>query len=80
MVILNVRKEARSPIYASRSLTVGELIGFLSELDEDQEVCVGSAFLSEAEGWYWYASIVEADFKSVEYNEAGDVVLIEDAW
>lgn len=80
MVILNVRKEARSPIYASRSLTVGELVGFLSELDEDQEVCVGSAYLSDSEGWYWYSSIQEADFKDVTFTEGGDITLIGDAW
>lgn len=80
MIVLNVRKESHIPMYASRSLTVGELVGFLSQLDENQEICLGTAFLSEDEGWYWYSSVQESDFKEVECNEAGDIVLIGDAW
>lgn len=80
MIVLDVRKEARHVSKCKLSLTVGELVGFLSELDPNETVIVGSAFLSADEGWAWYSSIKEADFKDVSLNEVEDIGAIVDAW
>ena len=80
MVILDVRKETCDPNNINLTMTVEELIDFLHQLPENEQICFGSVFLSQSEGWHWYSSIQEADFKEVEFTTKGDIALIGDAW
>lgn len=79
MIVLDVRKEARNTIDCEPTVTVGELIRFLRMFDESEPIMVGSSYLSDDEGWCWYSSINWSDFKEVERNEIGDIVLIGNA-
>ena len=62
-VIINARRIGYSPDQCGDTMTVGELIDFLQNFDENAPV-----YLSHDRG-YTYGSITEGDFEDSEYDD-----------
>lgn len=62
-VFIEGRRNGYSPEQCGRTMTVGELIGFLEQFDEDAEV-----FINNDNG-YTYGSITESSFEEREEED-----------
>lgn len=62
-VFIEGRRDGYSPEQCGRTMTVGELIGFLEQFDEDAEV-----FINNDNG-YTYGSITEYSFEEREEED-----------
>ena len=62
-VFIEGRRNGYSPEQCGRTMTVGELIGFLEQFDEDAEV-----FINNDNG-YTYGSITEYSFEEREEED-----------
>lgn len=62
-VFIEGRRNGYSPEQCGRTMTVGELIGFLEQFDEDTEV-----FINNDNG-YTYGSITEDSFEEREEED-----------
>ena len=62
-VFIEGRRNGYSPEQCGRTMTVGELIGFLEQFDEDAEV-----FINNDNG-YTYGSITEDSFEEREEED-----------
>lgn len=62
-VIINARCNGYSPSQCGKTMTVGELINFLQDFDED-----ASVYLSHDRG-YTYGNINEQDFNESESDD-----------
>ena len=62
-VFIEGRRNGYSPEQCGRTMTVGELIGFLEQFDEDTEV-----FINNDNG-YTYGNITESSFEEREEED-----------
>lgn len=66
MIFLDTKHEGYGPDQCRTTMTVGELIRFLEDFDEDLPV-----YLRNDRG-YTYGSILESDFEDSEYEDWED--------
>ena len=58
-IIINARRQGYATDQISHTMTVGQLIDFLQEFDEDAEIYLGHDMKSY--GWYTYGGITADD-------------------
>lgn len=67
VLIISQERSGYSPDQAGRSLTVGELIEFLEEYDEDTQVYIGNDRTDY--GWYTYGRIRESEIEEFDDDD-----------
>lgn len=70
ILLLNAMREGYAVNQVHETMTVGELIAFLEQLDENTEV-----YLSHDNG-YTYGGITEYRFEEAELDDDGDLDMI----
>ena len=66
-IVINTRREGYSTDQIDVTMTVGELIGLLSEYDEETPIYFGNDRRSY--GWYTYGSISDYDLNYIESDD-----------
>lgn len=70
-LIIEGRREGYAVDQLSGTMTVGELIDYLSQFDENMPVCLGND--RQSYGWYTYGSITDDSFEEVGFNKDGEM-------
>lgn len=65
-LMIEGRREGYGPDQLRRTMTVGELMDYLSQFDEDTPVILNN------DGGYTYGSITESSFTEAKFDENGN--------
>lgn len=65
-LMIEGRRDGYSPDQLHRTMTVGELIDYLSQFDEDTPVILNN------DNGYTYGSITDDSFDEAEFNDDGE--------
>lgn len=66
-IIINANRDGYGTDQIRRTMTVGELIEFLSDFDEDTPIYIGND--RKPYGWYTYGGITQNDIEEVNEEE-----------
>lgn len=66
-IIINANRDGYGTDQIRRTMTVGELIEFLSDFDEDTPIYIGND--RKSYGWYTYGGITQNDIEEVNEEE-----------